>query len=272
MAIFREKGRWPLVRRLRWLRIGQYVLNVTIIGISAFLLAVLISNDAGLGGSVTMAIAVAGLTLVLTGMQQCFGTRLAGYRRRGCLIFFIFFDLLCMGLQVPLVAVLAAAGLPVDCHGIAFGKDPFVFGESGRGLTPNFCAVPNTTFWLSIILILSYMYTLSLIIRQIVAVSRELKLLRQEEKDTASNERITAIMAAHQAPPRTWNRARPNQVETVDLRSEPARAVDEPDVEAAVVPPADVVPPAAGPSAGEAPPPYISAQPVHDLAARLKKN
>lgn len=59
-------------------------------------------------------------------MQQCFGTRLAGYRRRGCLIFFIFFDLLCMGLQVPLVAVLAAAGLPVDCHGIAFGKDPFV--------------------------------------------------------------------------------------------------------------------------------------------------
>lgn len=110
------------------------------------------------------------------------------------------------------------------------------------------------------------MYTLSLIIRQIVAVSRELKLLRQEEKDTASNERITAIMAAHQAPPRTWNRARPNQVETVDLRSEPARAVDEPDVEAAVVPPA------AGPSAGEAPPPYISAQPVHDLAARLKKN
>lgn len=61
MAIFREKGRWPLVRRLRWLRIGQYALNVTIIGISAFLLAVLISNDAGLGGSVTMAIAVVSL-------------------------------------------------------------------------------------------------------------------------------------------------------------------------------------------------------------------
>ncbi|KAG8407851.1 hypothetical protein J3458_020164 [Metarhizium acridum] len=229
MAIFQEKGRWPLVRRLRWLRIGQYVLNVTIIAISAFLLAVLISNDAGLGGSVTLAMVVAALTLVLTFVQQCFGTRLAGYRRRGCLIFFILFDLLCLGLQVPLVAVLAAAGLPVDCHGIAFGRDPHVFGESGRGLTPTFCAVPNATFWLSIILMLSYIYTISLITRQIVAVSGELKLLRQEEKDVASQERITAIMAAHQAPPRTRNRARPSQVETVDLRTESVRGMGERD-------------------------------------------
>jgi hypothetical protein len=59
-------------------------------------------------------------------MQQWFGTHLTGYYKRGCLILFIFFDVLCIGLQVPIVAVLGVAGLPANCNGVATGLDSSV--------------------------------------------------------------------------------------------------------------------------------------------------
>ncbi|KHN97534.1 uncharacterized protein MAM_04549 [Metarhizium album ARSEF 1941] len=264
-AVMREKGRWPLVRRLRWLRVGQYVVNVVVVAINGYLVSVLAAASAGDAVGVTVAMAVAALGFVLTALQQWLGTRLAGYRRRSCLAVFVLFDLVCTLLQLPLVAVLATAGLPANCHGITSGSDPDVFGPSGRGLTPRYCAVPNATFWLSMILTLSYTYTISLIVRQIAAVNREAKLLRQEQKDNESNERIAAIMAAHRAPPRTWSRRRPHPVETVDLGAEPVRPAPPRDPDAVAVPP----PPAAP---EEQPPPYISVEPRRHLAASLGKN
>lgn len=141
MACSHDKGRWPLVRRLRWLRVLQYVLNAVIIAISAYLISFLNANGGNLGGAATVPVIVVGvcpflgtpcflltshqapLTFILTVLQQWFGTHLSGYRKRWCLIFFIFFDLTCIGLQVPLIAVLAVAGLPANCDGVANGLD-----------------------------------------------------------------------------------------------------------------------------------------------------
>ncbi|OAA36498.1 hypothetical protein NOR_07577 [Metarhizium rileyi] len=265
MACFWDSGRWPLLRVLCWLRYGQYALNTIIIAISASLLASLMVADARVGASLTVSIAVASLTLIVTAVQHFLGTRLAGHRRKGCLIFFIFFDLLCLLLQMPLIAVLSTAGLPSNCHGVATGADPAIFGPSGDDLVQSHCAVPNTTFWFSIFLLISYLSTIGLIIRQITTVSREMKQLRLEDKEHASNERIAAIVATHQTP-RTWNRSRLNQVETIDLRD--VRDIHSRDSERTAVPPS--VGSTAGDD-GDDPPPYTPDQ-VRDMATSLRKN
>lgn len=103
---------------------------------------------------------------------------------------------------------------------------------------------------------LLYVYSMSLIIRQIVAVSREAKLLKEEQRVSDSNERVTAIMAAHQAPPRNAHRSRHHQTETVDLRDESVRNIESREGSSV---------------AGEEPPPYIHDE-EHGIAKNLKKN
>lgn len=58
MACNTETGKWPLVRRIRWLRILQYVLSGVIIAVSAWLVSFLNSHDARLGGAASVPLIV----------------------------------------------------------------------------------------------------------------------------------------------------------------------------------------------------------------------
>jgi hypothetical protein len=110
-----------------------------------------------------------------------------------------------------------------------------------------------------------YVYTISLVIRQIVAISRDAKALRKEQKAAASNERIAAITEAHRTPPRNGNSPRPNWGHGSYAQDQNAPNVHDLERNAA-----DSSPPASSASSEE-PPPYIHDD-HHDLASSLKKN
>jgi hypothetical protein len=63
----------------------------------------------------------AGLTFIITLLGNWFGRNFSGYQKRGCVVVFILFDVLCIGMQVPAIATLAVAGVPSNCGGLTSG-------------------------------------------------------------------------------------------------------------------------------------------------------
>ncbi|KAK2592697.1 hypothetical protein QQS21_009598 [Conoideocrella luteorostrata] len=246
-----EPGHFPLVRRLRWLRVLQYGIAFVNLATSAYLAAFLGSKDASIGGAVPVPIIEAGLTFILTGMSQWVGVHFSGYRKRGWLICFIFLDAFCIGLQIPTIVVLAVAGLPSNCHGVASGMDSDVFGGSGNELAPKYCAIPKSVFWLSLISMALYVYSISVLIRQTVAVSRHMKSLRFENRAAEDTQRLRGSVASH-APSRRGSRLSRNQRGFID--TEVASGATSSNGDHMYTPDYSQT---SGSVAGEQPPPYI---------------
>ncbi|UNI19425.1 hypothetical protein JDV02_005609 [Purpureocillium takamizusanense] len=119
-------------------------------------------------------------------MGNWFGWHLSGYLKRRCLSLFIVLDICCVGLQVPEIVVLAVAGLPWSCEGLTTvtnpgeptsGHDTSGFGSNDKtGALDQYCGIPKSSFWLSIVLILLYFYSIGLSIRQMVALGKRAKV------------------------------------------------------------------------------------------------
>ncbi|OAQ58304.1 hypothetical protein VFPPC_11643 [Pochonia chlamydosporia 170] len=157
---------------LGWIRWLQIVVAAVIIASTLYLVAALKIHRSSFGGAVTVPIIMAGVTLILTVIAQWNGIRASGYQDGGCLITFIVMDAHCIGLQIPSLVVLAVAGLPSNCNGVASGPESIIYSVSEHALRAKYCTIPKLDYWLAIFSILGYIYTIGLEIRQVITVNR----------------------------------------------------------------------------------------------------
>ncbi|KAH8896790.1 hypothetical protein GQ53DRAFT_760894 [Thozetella sp. PMI_491] len=112
-----------------------------------------------------------------------YGRHFLGYERRGCVFMFIMYDVASSIMMVAAFVALVLGGLPWNCHNLSL---PSFSPDGHSGSLDRYCKLPQAYFWITLVLFLSFIYTVSLGIRLRVALTRRVGGIR-EDKIQAQN-------------------------------------------------------------------------------------
>ncbi|SPO07248.1 uncharacterized protein DNG_09942 [Cephalotrichum gorgonifer] len=200
------------VHQSKCVQIAALVLNLVLM---AALAGYISSQEIGVGAGIIVPIIMAGVAFIITGLGNWFGQHVGGYTHRWYLVLLIIADFACIGVQIAAFIVLTVAKVPAHCTGLTgisyrpndpsnkpkAGYDTIGFGQPNeKGELDDLCPIPRVSWLISLLLMISYIYSVGRAIRLIVALKRNLRQQAELESQT-SDARILPGQPPATAPP-----------------------------------------------------------------------